>query len=315
MLVKELMSTLEHVVSPNDSLDHVLEIMHLNTLSCVLVCNEEAPVGIVTERDMVRAFYNQRKNGEDDSLADIMTDDPVCVLEETPLEDALTLARSRNIRHIPVVNSQDKVVGIVTQTDMHKAFLQSLEHSAKLEQANKELETLTLEDPLLNIGNRRCMEVELEFTESSAKRYQKPYSVALMDVDYFKKYNDCYGHQAGDDALKRIAKLIQGCIRKSDRLYRYGGEELLLLMPNTKSEGALASAERIQTLLFQQQLPHELSPLKFLSISIGVVTSSNLSWKDMVKRADQALYQAKDDGRNRVTQASSDGFSAVHAMS
>ena len=152
----------------------------------------------------------------------------------------------------------------------------------------------------MGIDNRRAMEVEMDFTEAYSKRYKKSYSVALMDVDYFKAYNDCYGHQAGDEALISIANALKNTMRETDRLYRYGGEELLMLMSSTSTEEAMIAAERARIAVDELKIPHVASPLEHLTISGGIASSDDEEWQVLVDSADTALYRAKANGRNQT---------------
>lgn len=122
----------------------------------------------------------------------------------------------------------------------------------------------------------------------------------MLDVDFFKSYNDKYGHQSGDQALLTIANIIKQVKLKSDRVYRYGGEEVLIIMTGTKLEGAKESAERIRAAIEEAQIEHLGSKLNVLTVSIGVSSEQAGNWKDMVKLADVALYHAKQTGRNCV---------------
>jgi diguanylate cyclase (GGDEF)-like protein len=161
----------------------------------------------------------------------------------------------------------------------------------------------------MEIGNRRAMEVDLDHTHSSALRYNQIYSLLLLDVDYFKLYNDSYGHQKGDEALKDIANIMKKHIRASDRLYRYGGEELLLLLPSTDAEEAYIVAKKLVSSVQDQAIPHRESPIECLTMSSGCTsvcknTQEKYShWEEAVEVADKALYRAKKGGRNRVETA------------
>jgi diguanylate cyclase (GGDEF)-like protein len=162
-----------------------------------------------------------------------------------------------------------------------------------------------MEDGLLGIGNRRAMEVDLEHTHAVALRYKHPYTVVLFDIDHFKLYNDHYGHLEGDACLKQVSQTLEEAIRKSDRLYRYGGEEFLLILPNTKHSGALILAKRLVENLYNEAIPHCKSPHNVVTISAGIASYSasngnNISWKNVVEQADKSLYQAKSCGRNQV---------------
>lgn len=290
-------------VEPQQPLALAVALMHEHRCSCVLVTSGGKPVGILTERDVVRIFSDALAEGVLPNLvvADVMTPEPVCVQADTSLYDALVLARSRRLRHLMIIDDHETLVGIVTQTDMVDAYVGLIERQSELESENKELQLLSNEDALMGIGNRRAMEVDLNFTEAAARRYNKVYAVALLDVDYFKKFNDHYGHHKGDLALQALAKAVQGSMRDSDRLYRYGGEELLLLMPEAGAVEAYVAAERVRVAVQAMQLPHVESPFGVLTVSIGVAAEAAESWVKLLEKADLALYDAKASGRNKVS--------------
>jgi diguanylate cyclase (GGDEF)-like protein len=171
--------------------------------------------------------------------------------------------------------------------------------------ANERLKALAHEDALLHIGNRRAMEVDLQYTHEAGLRYGTVYSIAICDVDYFKEYNDSYGHQAGDAVLRRVADHLKDSIRKSDRIYRYGGDELLLLLPMTQVEDARVLCERLLASLAELAIPHQASPSGSFSMSCGVsgIPSGSrriLNWRQVFEEADNALYRVKQSGRNGV---------------
>jgi len=307
MVVSELMAKTVVSVSPKEMFSTVVLLMREKSCSCILVSENEKPKGIVTERDVVRFFAKALRPEEgaaprfnDVPVSSVMTPEPVCVQETTSLYDALMLSRSRSLRHLLVVDENENLTGLVTQTDMVNDYIKLMDRQIELESVNKALHLLSHEDVLMKIGNRRAMEVDLNVTQASAKRYNRTYAVALIDVDFFKKYNDYYGHQAGDDALVAIANAIKSVLRKTERLYRYGGEELLLLLPETTGENALVAADRTRKAVQDIQFPHVESPLGQLTISIGVASEHKEEWLELVARADKALYKAKQSGRNRV---------------
>lgn len=307
MVVAELMAKVVVSISPKEMFSTAVLLMREKNCSCILVSENGKPKGIITERDVARFFAKAllseaaaHLHFNDVPVRDVMTPEPVCVQENTPLYDALLLSRSRSMRHLLVVDENEKLSGLVTQTDMVNAYVKLMERQTELESANQALRLLSHEDALMKIGNRRAMEVDLNFTEASAKRYNRSYAVALIDVDFFKKYNDHYGHQAGDDALVAIAGAIKSIMRKSERLYRYGGEELLLLMPETRGESARVAAERARKAVAAIQFPHAESPLGQVTISIGIASEQKEGWQALVARADKALYKAKQSGRNKV---------------
>ena len=305
MIIGELMTVVVASVSPTDRLADAVNLMCEQQCSCVLVSERGFPKGIITERDVVRLFAKTPQSNSigDAIVAEVMTKEPICVQQTTSLYDALVLARSRSLRHLLVINEHEQLVGLVTQTDMVNAYVHLIERQSQLETENHELHLLSNEDALMKIGNRRAMEVELNFTEAFAKRYKKGYAIALMDVDLFKKYNDYFGHQEGDNALRALANAIKDCMRVSDRVYRYGGEEILLLMPETGTEDAIVASERIREAVEAMALPHKGSLFGCLTISIGVVAGCEEDWRELIELADKALYDAKSNGRNNVVAA------------
>lgn len=303
MKIGDLMTEVVAATEPLCPLEEAVALMHAKNCSCVVVTDRDQPVGILTERNVVGIFAEALERGQfpEAVVADVMTPEPVCVQAEASLHDTLVLARSRRLRHLLVVDDSETLVGVVTQTDMVDAYVGLIERQAELESENKELQLLSNEDALMHIGNRRAMEVDLNFTEAAARRYHKIYAVALLDVDFFKKYNDHYGHRMGDKALQAVAKAVQGSMRESDRLYRYGGEELLLLMPEAGAVEAYVAAERVREAVQAMQMPHVESPFGVLTVSVGVAAETAESWQILVEKADKALYEAKATGRNCVS--------------
>lgn len=297
--------------------------MREQKVSCAIVIKKDEPIGIVTERDLVNtmANYTNIKSLPEVKVKDVMTS-PVLTLPENSLFlEGMILSRTRNIRHLPVVNENNNCVGLISFHDLNNAYIHLIEeqHKAieesvknrtlKLENANKKLQSLSLEDPLLGIGNRRSMKVDLKHTDAAFKRYQTPYTLVLLDLDFFKKYNDTYGHIAGDKILKKITKHLQEHIRASDRIYRYGGEEFLLLLPETLVEGASTLLERLVTSVRELNIPHKSSPFGKITVSAGFCSTDvsdekcPIETKAMIKLADEGLYQAKKAGRSTFCSA------------
>jgi diguanylate cyclase (GGDEF)-like protein len=170
-----------------------------------------------------------------------------------------------------------------------------------LEVANLELLDESRTDPLTGLGNRRLMERDLAVVLARARRHEGIFSVAMIDVDSFKAYNDEHGHAAGDDALRAIAHTIARSCRVEDTAYRYGGEEFLLVLQDTALTDALAAVDRIRHAVEAAGMPHESSPHKVLTISAGVAAwSVDGSLTELLDVADHALYRAKRGGRNNV---------------
>lgn len=175
---------------------------------------------------------------------------------------------------------------------------------AKLKEANEKLQHLAHVDGLTQIANRRSFDQYLQQECQRMTRLQAPLSLIFCDVDYFKKYNDHYGHQAGDDCLKQIAQTINNSVRRpGDLAARYGGEELAIILPNTDLNGAVYVAKTIQQELKKLAIAHcasEVSP--YVTLSMGVCSTTpqlELSPDALISRVDRALYEAKKAGRDR----------------
>ena len=192
-----------------------------------------------------------------------------------------------------------------TVTKLQAEIAQSNLLREKLEQANREAEQLARLDGLTGIPNRRQMDEYLSSEWQRCVRDKTLLAVILIDIDFFKAFNDTYGHQSGDDVLARVARcLSQQIHRPADMVARYGGEEFLTILPDTSIKGALALAEKIRHAVYELRIPTKSSVAgAFLSISCGVSCLNPLEENmldDVICLADKALYNAKLNGRNRV---------------
>ncbi|MBW8329096.1 MAG: sensor domain-containing diguanylate cyclase [Thiobacillus sp.] len=173
----------------------------------------------------------------------------------------------------------------------------------KLATLQKELEELSFKDGLTGVANRRMFDSILDLEWTNSRRNNQPLALIMFDIDYFKQYNDHYGHIQGDDCLKRVGKTLgMAATRSRDFLARFGGEEFVLVLPDTDEKAALKIAERSRNLIFKEQIPHEKSPVsQILTVSIGVgaiVPALQDEPRRFVEEVDKRLYQAKQRGRN-----------------
>jgi len=203
--------------------------------------------------------------------------------------------------HWPVL--RQRVRRLLREAQLSQALIDANQH---LEQANQELQRLAIQDGLTKVANRRRFDEYLQQEWRRLRREQAPLALILADVDYFKAYNDAYGHQAGDHCLQTVAKALSwAASRPADLVARYGGEEFAVILPNTHAQGAVQVAEKIQNHLSALKIPHAQSSVSdYLTLSLGVaslVPSSGTTPEELIAGADQALYQAKDRGRNRVS--------------
>ncbi len=180
------------------------------------------------------------------------------------------------------------------------------DRNRQLRDARRQLTDLANIDELTGLGNRRLVNNVLREEINRARRGNSSLAVILLDVDYFKDYNDNYGHPAGDLVLKRLADLMESATARAGEVVgRYGGEEFILVLPGASIQSALRTAERLKELVVAAGIPHEKSDIGgIITVSQGVVSvipDADLAPADLIKRADKALYQSKHSGRNTIT--------------
>lgn len=175
----------------------------------------------------------------------------------------------------------------------------------KLIDLQKELEQLSFKDGLTGVANRRMFDSVMELEWHNAKRHRQPLSLIMIDIDYFKQYNDHYGHLQGDDCLKRVSQALdEAATRSRDFIARFGGEEFVLVLPDSDAESAATVAERCRKAIFKLQIPHaksEVSQLLTISLGVGsVVPGPDDELMDFIETVDKRLYLAKQSGRNAI---------------
>lgn len=174
----------------------------------------------------------------------------------------------------------------------------------QLESANTQLRELALRDGLTGLLNRRYWEECLEREFARHMRYQSPASLVMFDIDHFKHFNDTYGHQLGDEVIREVARLTKLFARETDFAGRYGGEEFVVLLPDTSMKGATQFAERLRTAVERTSIDHMDEKLN-VTVSLGVseLGDEMQGHPELIEAADKALYQSKEKGRNCTTQA------------
>ncbi len=212
-------------------------------------------------------------------------------------EIELTDGRWLHSRVRPIANGASLSV-ISDITDQKQA-------EAALSELNARLESLARTDALTGLLNRRAFDEALETEFRRAMRNTMPLSLLMIDVDHFKAFNDTYGHPAGDECLRKLARCLKKTIKRpADTPARYGGEELTAVLPDTLGEGAFLLADEFRTAVRDLAIPHSGSDKGIVTVSIGVSTLDRgggvATCEDLVRRADEALYAAKEAGRDRV---------------
>ncbi len=178
------------------------------------------------------------------------------------------------------------------------------QNQIELKIAREKLAHLAITDGLTGIANRRYFDLQLSQEWQRAYRTNQPLAITIIDVDWFKKYNDYYGHQAGDDCLKRVALLLSECAkRNSDLVARYGGEEFIMILPSTTGNTALNISQHACQKFDSLNVPHALSNFGKVTLSAGTastIPSNHAHSEELISFADKALYRAKDNGRNQA---------------
>lgn len=169
------------------------------------------------------------------------------------------------------------------------------EHEKVLEYSKK-LEIMAVTDGLTELYNHSYIFLRLEEEIAKAKRYQRKLSIIMLDIDFFKKLNDTYGHQFGDHVLSRISKCLKDNLRTTDIIGRYGGEEFLIIAPETGSPEAFVAANKLRKLIENIIFFHHVQ----VTISMGIAEWKNDTSQQLIEKADKCLYMAKKHGRNKI---------------
>jgi diguanylate cyclase (GGDEF)-like protein len=285
----------------------------------IMLVEDDASVRVLLERRLRTAGYFVVSFGSAvEALAALAKETPALVLMDVGLPGLDGVEACKRVAaeypDVPVVlvtsraEVQDRITGLDAGARDYiskpfaprellarvKAILREAALRETAQQRAKALESLALIDPLTRISNRRYLELRYAEELMRSVRYERPLSCLMVDVDDFKAINDNYGHAGGDSVLVAIANLLQSSLRAADTLVRYGGEEFVIVMPETELSGALVAAHRICSRIAGA----EIGPARLhVTVSIGAASGAT---EDLLVRADQAMYTAKRAGKNRV---------------
>lgn len=199
-----------------------------------------------------------------------------------------------------IIKKQDTDKLAIINTEIQAKARELEETNIEIQRAKKKMEGLARTDPLTHLLNRRGMEERIRYEIQRFKRYQKSFSIIISDIDDFKKVNDTWGHDCGDYVLGSVAELMSEVVRKIDIVCRWGGEEFLLLLPETDLEGGAILAEKIKDLISITPYQFKDIDLQF-SMTFGVsIFDGSKNVDDVIKEADEALYYGKTHGKNQV---------------
>ena len=316
--VQDIMSTSLFGIEKGSPLAEAVQQMAAHHISCLPVVQEAKPVGVISERDIVEAMAAHYKGAPlPEKVCDVMTAPATTIHSGATVDQAIGLIHARSIRRLIVVDEVGKISGLITLSDLVSA--QALvvreerdrletrvtERTEELRRAMDRLEHMSLVDPMLGCGNRRAMDIELGRLQEIARQLGSGYSVLIFDIDDFKKFNDHYGHPAGDTVLCDVVAEAQDAVGDFGMVYRYGGEEFLVSVPGADSERAQECGEKIRGAVENLGIEHALSAHAVVTVSIGVASedkpNSPRQSATLVNQADAALYRAKQAGRNRVS--------------
>ncbi len=279
-----------------------------NSDSIIIIDEENKALGIFTTKDFINLIHF---NSDLNKPINLYMTKPVCTLSEhSTISEAIDFIRDKHFKRIVVTNGNSEIIGILTQKELLRIIYNKWidfikEEGNRISKINEELlsKTTKLEekasvDFLTKLYNRRKFNSFLEYEISKANRYkEQQLSILLVDIDYFKNVNDTFGHLVGDNILQEISKILTICSRDSDVVARWGGEEFILMLPQTNIEQAFFVAEKLRATIEK----HKFDDVKHITCSIGVCQFHKSDNKDsLFKKVDQALYKAKNSGRNRV---------------
>lgn len=226
-----------------------------------------------------------------------------------------------SVHLLPVISNENLLGGICfynkeecnySEFKFYKTMVSELLLLFKMRYLYSETEHLSITDGLTGLYNRRHFEYNFDREFLRTKRYPSDLSLAMIDIDHFKEVNDTYGHQFGDYVLREIANLITTTFRKTDMIYRYGGEELAIILTETSMDNALIPMERLRLKIAEHEFLYN-NERTHITISIGISSNSAdiQTQEEFVECADKALYKAKQDGRNKVVAYSYEGFNVL----
>lgn len=268
-------------LTPDAGIDLIISDMDmpgmsgLDLIRAIRKSNKTIPIIILTGNQEIRVAIEAMKKGANDYIL-----------------------KDENIEHTIVISVENVM-------EMHRLRMENLRLVDDLARKNHELERLALLDGLTGVANRRYFDRMIQQEWSRALREQTQISIIMIDVDYFKKYNDAYGHQQGDFCLQQVAiALSAGLKRPSDFVARYGGEEFVAVLPDTGLQVAESLSEAMRENVLKLALDHKSSKVcPHVTVSLGVacaIPGRESVHAELIKKADEALYAAKQDGRNRT---------------
>ncbi len=291
---------------PTDNVYNAIHKMdQLKVDSIVVFDSANYPIGIITAKDILKIMNTP--HSESLTVNDFMSS-PIDTLPcTTTVGDAVAFSQDKHYKRIIVTKENGQILGIITQKELiaqtylrwsklvKEHFMELEEISTLLKERNRQLANLAAHDQLTGLLNRHFFIELFEKELSYARRYNGSLSLILLDIDHFKHINDTFGHNIGDDVLRLVSQLCKNNLRTSDIFARWGGEEFVILLPNTPYTNAFDTAEKLRALIETTSFP--IAEHVTCCFGVAEIFDSE-SLNEIIERADKALYQAKNDGRN-----------------
>ena len=264
----------------------------------LIIVKDKKPIGIVTVRDVLKIFAGNLP--QDVEISKYMSTPLQTLPKTTTIKKALAFLKEKHFKRAIIEDGYGGILGIITQAELTRFLYNKwMELSRQTMDIAKEFEKIAKMDPLTKAYNRMKFDEVIESEESRIKRHGISfYSIIMSDIDNFKQINDLYGHTVGDNILKEFTEIIEKNIRKNDMLFRWGGEEFIIFLPQTECKNAFVVAQKIRKIVEE----HNFTGPDNITCSFGI--SAKIDYEDkitnIIKRADEALYVAKRNGKNRV---------------
>jgi diguanylate cyclase (GGDEF)-like protein len=324
------------VVEGEETLVNTIQMMARKQIGAILIVQNSRLLGIFTERDLLRLFSGNTETAFKEHLVQpiklFMTESPICAQIGEDYNTVYMKMKTHDVRHIPILDGE-RLVGIVSirdlihhyQNRLETAFnearqeidelrkLTSVADGEKIETLINEVQKykeLSLTDYLTGLFNKRYFQTRLMEEVTRARRSSYELSLIFCDIDFFKRINDRFGHQTGDDVLRTTAQILRGGIdglnvisrlRKSDIIARYGGEEFVIILPETGAQGAEVAAERLRREVEDYTFRLDGEDVHItMSFGVAEMLPTDQDHTEIIKNADYAMYKAKNSGRNRV---------------
>ena len=286
-----------------------VQLMKNHDTDAVIIINDrEEPIGIFTTKDLIMLINLNCDLNE--PIKEFMTTPVLSLLDNSTISDAIDFIREKHFKRIVIINEINQVSGILTQKELLRIVYNKWidfikEEGNRISKINEKLLTTTSKleekasfDFLTKLYNRQKFDSFLDYEIKKSNRYEtQSLSILLIDIDFFKNVNDNYGHLVGDQVLQEIAKILTVCSRDTDIVSRWGGEEFIVMLPSTNIEQAIFVAEKLRATIEK----HKFEQVNHVTCSIGVSQHyKNQPKEEFFNKVDQALYSAKNNGRNRV---------------